>query len=244
MKTRRLLYLLALSGGTFLAACNSNPKPVTHVEPVAKAPEVMEPFRYHKLVEVSPGQDYDVVSWGRGATKTGAFAILHSDSADARFTSTTGDLVGTIVDVFNTDMDLDGNPEIIIQTKGIDTLNYTTMYAFEFSNSHAEKLDFPRLSKDQRNGYRGEDNFYVKDGKLYREFPLFDGSAKATGQKRELEYGMRDNSLTVKQVSQDTAGSSTIVKPAPKPKHEKEKSEKHSPESRHRKKHHHHRKEE
>ena len=77
----------------------------------------MDPFRYHKMIEVSPGQDYDILSWGRGEKGTSAFEILHSDSAAAKFTTTTGDLEGAIVDVYNSDMDLDGNPEILIQAK-------------------------------------------------------------------------------------------------------------------------------
>jgi hypothetical protein len=236
MKKRRLLYFLLAE--ILMAACSNPEKPAAPAEPAAKTPELMQPFRYHKLVEVSPGQDYDVVSWGRGSTKTGAFAILHSDSAAAKFVTTTGDLVGAIVDVFNTDMDLDGNPEIIIQAKGNDTLNYTNMYAFEFTDGHAEKLDFPRLTKPQRQGYRGEDNFYVQEGKLYREFPLFDAGAKPTGQKRQLEYGLRDNSFTVKQVTRDSTNVSSPAKAAPVQKQEGPKHEKHSSETRHKKRHH------
>ena len=240
MKRRRVLCCLILSGSILLAACGNNEKPATTVAPVAETPALMPPFRYHKLVEVSPGQDYDVVSWGRGQTQTGAFAILHSDSAAAKYVTTTGDLTGMIVDVFNTDMDLDGNPEIIIEAKGIDTNNYINVYAYEFTNGHAEKLDFPHLTKQQRQGYRGEDNFYVQEGKLMREFPLFGGGAKPTGQKRQLEYGMRDNELTVKQVTKDSTAVGTAVRPAPKPVStvsHTQKAKKHRSEPKHKKKH-------
>ena len=224
--------------GAWLAGCSNGDKPSAPTS-APKGPEVMPPFRFHKLIEVSPGQDYDVVSWGRGSSKTGAFAILHSDSAAANFVTTTGDLKGTIVDVFNTDMDLDGNPEIIIQAKGIDTNNYINVYAFEYTNGHAEKLEFPRLTVNQRRGYRGQDNFYVQDGKLLREFPLFDASAKPNGQKRQLEYGLRDNSFTVKQVSKDSTNASTTVQQQAKPAQSKPKAEKHraAVEKKHKKKH-------
>lgn len=191
-----------------LFACGNEAKKPAQVSiPVVKAPVVMQPFRYHKLIEVSPGQDYDILSWGRGSSKTGAFMILHSDSAAAKYTTTTGDLDGAIVDVYNSDMDLDGNPEILIQTKGKDTINYTTIYAFEFGGEKARKLDFPKLTKSQRKGYRGDDNFYIKDGALMREFPIFDGNgagAKLTGAKRQLQYGLRNNEFTVKQLSKDS----------------------------------------
>jgi len=177
----------------------------------------MEPFRFHKAIEVSPGQTYDVVSWGRGSKAAGAYAILHSDSANIKYTTTTGDLDGTITDVYNADMDVDGNPEILIQSKGKDTVNYAKIYAYEFNNNQANKLDFPRLSSSQRKGYRGEDNFYIKDGKLIREFPIYasnDSLAKPTGAKRQLEYGLRGNEFTVKQLSKDSTAVST--KPAVK----------------------------
>jgi hypothetical protein len=248
MKRQLINWFLMVLPCALLIGCGSGDKPVA--PPVAstpKLPEVMPPFRYHKLIEVSPGQDYDIVSWGRGSTKTGAFAILHSDSAGAKFVTTTGDLNGTIVDVFNTDMDLDGNPEIIIQAKGIDTNNYINVYAFEYTNGHAEKLDFPRLTKSQRQGYHGGDNFYVQDGKLLREFPLYDGNAKLNGQKRQLEYGLRDNSFTVKQVGKDSTNVASPVKhntkPTPKtdnkPAVSKPKTTKHSKpvEKKHKKKH-------
>ncbi|HZY35127.1 MAG TPA: hypothetical protein VFE53_00680 [Mucilaginibacter sp.] len=235
MKRLVSIYFLTLAGG-LLAGCSNGDKPAATVS-APKTPAIMPPFRYHKLIEVSPGQDYDVVSWGRGSTKTGSFAILHSDSAAAKFVTTTGDLTGTIVDVFNTDMDLDGNPEIIIQAKGIDTNNYTNVYAFEFTNGHAEKLDFPRLTKQQRQGYRGEDNFYVQDGKLMREFPLFDANAKANGQKRQLEYGMSDNSLTVKDLNKNPNAGSSSTQPAIKAAVAKPKADRNTGAKKHKKKH-------
>lgn len=182
-------------------------KPAAPTAP--KKPELMAPFRYHKLIEVSPGQSYDILSWGRGAEEAGSFMILHSDSSAIKYTTTTGDLDGAIIDVYNSDMDVDGNPEILIQAKSKDTTNYTSIYAFEFNdnNSKANKLDFPKLTSSQRKGYRGNDNFYIKEGKLMREFPIFNGTgkdAKPSGAKRQLEYGLRGNEFTVKQLSKDS----------------------------------------
>lgn len=217
------LCLMIFTGLTFIIGCSGPEKKagVANIKP--SVPKVMEPFRYHKLVEVSPGQDYDVMSWGRGSKLRGAFQILHSDSASAKFTTTTGDLDGTIVDVYNSDMDLDGNPEIIIQAKGKDTINHITIYAFEFNNSKANKLDFPKLTKAQRKGYRGDDNFYIKEGILMREFPIYDGNgsgAKSTGAKMQLQYGLRNNEFTVKELSTKSADALTDDKEKQPPKKE------------------------
>jgi hypothetical protein len=207
--------LFALIGYLIVAsACNQQEQKVATPAAPAKKPDIVDPFRFHKLIEVSPGEDYDVLSWGRGSTTTGSYLILHSDSSDKKYTTTTGDLDGSIVDVYNSDMDLDGNPEILIQAKAKDTANYATIYAFEFNNSKANKLDFPRLTSSQRKGYHGDDNFYIKEGKFMREFPIYDGNgkdAKPTGQKRILEYGLHGNNLTAKQLSTDSTDNKTTT---------------------------------
>ncbi len=207
-------YLFISAACLSIAGCSSEDKKPAVNNNVAAKPAVMAPFRFHKAIEVSPGQTYDVVSWGRGSTQTGSFAILHSDSAAMKYNTITGDLDGTITDVFNADMDVDGNPEILIQSKGKDTVNFAKIYAFEFNNTNANKLDFPKLTSSQRKGYRGNDNFYIKDGKLIREFPIYDkndSTAKPTGAKRQLEYGLRRNNFTVTQLSKDSTDSKTSV---------------------------------
>jgi hypothetical protein len=206
MVNRFYLFVLLIGTVTAIAGCSGNEKK-TPTSPAAKKTELMAPFRFHKLIEVSPGQSYDVLSWGRGSVDAGSFMILHSDSSAIKYTTTTGDLDGAIVDAYNADMDVDGNPEILIQAKSKDTTYYTSIYAFEFNNNKANKLDFPRLNNSQRKGYRGNDNFYIRDGKFMREFPIYSGSskdAKPTGAKRQLEYGLRSNEFTVKQLSKDS----------------------------------------
>ncbi|SDS78720.1 hypothetical protein SAMN05216490_1812 [Mucilaginibacter mallensis] len=213
MKMNNRFYLLILAACTIIAGCNNNDDKKTDTTPVVvKKPAIMQPFRFHKLIEVSPGNDFDVLSWGRGSQAVGSFLILHSDSSGMKYNTTTGDLDGSIVDVYNSDMDLDGNPEILIQAKATDTTNYAVIYAFEFNNSKANKLDFPKLTSSQRKGYRGNDNFYIKEGKFMREFPIYDGdgkNAKPTGAKRLLQYGLRNNEFTVQQVSKDSTLKST-----------------------------------
>lgn len=200
------MFCLFISSGAALTGCHDVQKQAIVVRDVPPKPLLTAPFRFHKLVEVSPGQYYDVLSWGRGSNTVGSFLILHSDSAAKKYTTTTGDLNGDITDVYNTDMDLDGNPEILVEAKGKDTLNYVSIYAFEFTGGRAQKIEFPQLSIAQRAGYRGNDNFYVKDGQLYREMPLYSGAgkeAKPSGEKRLFLYGLRNNTFTVKQLSKD-----------------------------------------
>jgi hypothetical protein len=201
-----------------IAGCGGNEKPVVKT-PTVKAPSVMAPFRFHKLMEVSPGQYYDVLSWGRGATDTGAFVILHSDSSGRKYNTTTGDLDGSINDVYNTDMDADGNPEILIQAKSTDTTKYVNIYAFEFNNNKAREIDFPRLKSSKAN-YRGKDNFYIQEGKLIREFPSYTGTganAKPTGGKFKFQYTLSGNEFDIKTLVKDsTLKEEPVVQAAPK----------------------------
>ena len=207
--SNRLYFLISIAS-ILAAGCaqeSGKPAATTAASSAPQKPALMEPFRYHKLIEVSPGNDFDILSWGRGSTETGSFEILHSDSVNMNYTTTTGDLNGSIVDAFNTDMDMDGNPEIVIQAKTNDSVYNTAIYAFEFSNGKANKLDFPKLTSSQKKGYRGNDNFYIQDGNLMRQFALYEGSgkeAKPTGQKRLFQYGLRNNEFTIKQIGKDS----------------------------------------
>jgi hypothetical protein len=202
------VYLLMLMAGCLLAGCAQQaPKQPAAAPVVVQKPVVMEPFRFHKLIEVSPGNDFDILSWGRGSSEAGSFEILHSDSANIKYTTTTGDLEGTIIDAYNSDMDMDGNPEILIYAKAKDTTNYAVIYAFEFNTNSAKanKLDFPKLTKSQRQGYKGDDYFYIKEGQFMREFPIYsDSTNKPSGAKRVLQYGLRNNEFTVTQLSKDS----------------------------------------
>ncbi|RKR83657.1 hypothetical protein BDD43_3870 [Mucilaginibacter gracilis] len=201
-----------VAGG--LASCTQDEKQNT---PVAAAPvkaALMAPFRYHKMIESSPGKYFDVFGWGRGKDSSGAYMILHSDSTGKQYSNTGGDLEGSIIDIYNTDMNMDGNPEILIEAKAKDTTNHVNIYAYEFRGAKSQKLDFPKLTTKTKKGYRGDDNFYIKDGSLVREFPIYEGSgknAKPTGKKKILQYSLRNNVFSVNDIS--PVDSSAIKKP-------------------------------
>ncbi|WP_345948336.1 hypothetical protein ABDD95_15925 [Mucilaginibacter sp. PAMB04274] len=214
---KQYVYLL-LGYMTFAAACggNSSDKASVPAPAATQAPRVMAPFRFHKTIEVSPGQYYDVLAWGRGSESMGAFEILRSDSASMKYTTTTGDLEGRIVDVYNADMDTDGDPELFIHTQAADSTNAAEVFAFEYKDDNARKIDFPRLTRSQRKGYRGNDNFFIKDGNLMREFDVYDESdslAKKPIQKRLIQYTLRGNSLSADQLSTDSVMKETAIAP-------------------------------
>lgn len=187
----------------FLTSCVPEEKnPVMIKKPEVK--KIMQPFRFHKAIEVKPGLTLDIVSWGRGSNSVGGYLILRSDSTHLNYSSQAGELDGEIVDAWDMDLDSDGNPELYIQSKGKGEGSYLSMYIYEYSeNGSNRQIRFPELGSSLKKGYRGSDSVYVKDGKLMREFPLFstgDSAIKPTGEIRKLEYSLRSNSLNVKEV--------------------------------------------
>jgi hypothetical protein len=240
-----------------IAACTQNEKQSTPVVNTSAKAKLMAPFRYHKMIESSPGKYFDVFGWGRGKDSSGAYMILQSDSTGKQYSNTSGDLEGSIIDIFNTDMNMDGNPEILIEAKAKDTTNHINIYAYEFRGAKSNKLNFPKLTDKTKKTYRGDDKIYIKEGNLIREFPTYDGSgkdAKPTGQKKILQYALRDGEFSVKDISpEDTTSAkktvvteSTVKKAevkADKPKSSEKKStkKKHKEETHSKKKKHRHR---
>lgn len=166
-----------------------------------------EPFRAHRVVEVRPGLTFDVLSWGRGSQLSSAFLILRSDSSAIKYKSVSGELEGKITDAWNMDMDSDGNPEIFVQATSGDAGGDLKMYVYEFTdNGSSREIRFPDLTSSTRKQYRGKDSVYVKEGSLFREFPLFESSdtsgVKAIG-KKKLEYLIKGNSFSIKEHKED-----------------------------------------
>ncbi|HEY0897409.1 MAG TPA: hypothetical protein VGE15_12705 [Sphingobacteriaceae bacterium] len=205
MKTTALS-LIALFTGVWFTACSSGDDRPAAVQ-AAPEKKIMDPFRFHQAIEVKPGLTFDVLSWGRGSAETGAYLILRSDSSNLKYRSVTGELDGRIVDAWNMDMDSDGNPEIFIQAEGEGEGSHLTMYIYEFNDSGSgQKLTFPGLSSSSKKGYKGQDSIFVRDGKLRREFPVYeekDAPNKPTGGKKRLEYRLRNNSFIVQEIKEE-----------------------------------------
>jgi len=192
---------IAISLATFLSACNSDIKIAN--APQSQLSKLPAPFRNHQKVEVGPGLIFDIFSWGRGADSTSSLLILKSDSLKNDFSvAETDNLDGKLSEVFNTDMDIDGNPEIIVVYKKNDKYKSAEVICYEFLKG-ANKIRFPDLSNKTKKQYRGNDKFYVKEGKLLREINLFKETDTLNIKpltKKTVCYGLESNGFTVNEV--------------------------------------------
>lgn len=194
---------------TLLYSCSTEEKSDVKNKLAAANPEkkgLTGPFKFYKSVEVIPGLTYDVVSWGRGSENSGGYLILRSDSTRLKYRSVSGELDGKIIDAWNMDMDADGDPEIFIQAEGEGEGSHLNMYVYEFNDSgNPRTLRFPDLSSETMKLYRGQDSIYIDNGNIMREFPLFeetDNTKKATGGRKLIEYTLRNNNFSVKEIEQ------------------------------------------
>jgi hypothetical protein len=172
-----------------------------------EAKKIPEPFRFHKAIEVKPGLTLDIVSWGRGSDSIGGYIILSSDSTRLSYRSVSGELKGNVADAWNMDLDTDGNPELYIQSVGQEKDSYLNMYIYEYGEGGSnQQIRFPDLSSSLKEGYRGEDSMYVKDGRLFREFPFHskqDSLPKVKPAIKKLEYTLKNNSLQFKEIKEE-----------------------------------------
>jgi len=154
------------------------------------------PFKKHLKVELGPDIIFDVVAWGRGSDSSSSVLVLRSDSLKNDFTvASTDNLDGHLEEIFNTDMDKDSNPEIVIYYTKNDKYKTAEVLCYEFNGKSVNKISFPDLTSKTQKQYRGNDKFYVKQGELYRDFDLFpdtDSASKATG-KLALKYFLKGN---------------------------------------------------
>lgn len=198
---------LLFAGVLFIVSCSNNK---ADVPPLAKA-DVAVPttdkkagqFPFYKDINVKPGLNFEVVSWGKGVDSVGGYLILMSDSVKNNYNSFSAERKGIITDAWNMDMDNDGNPEIYIEL--LSKKNVLDLNVYEYSGGDFRKISFPPLSSNMKKSYAGNDKFLIKDGNLFRSFPLVnpkDTTIKA-GDVKMLVYQLSGNSFSVNEVKQE-----------------------------------------
>lgn len=191
---------LIFSGMLFLFSCSDSKDGEDFLKKAAvvtTAKTTKGAFPFYKDINVKPGLNFEVVSWGRGLDSLGGYLILMSDSVKNKYNSLSVARNGIVTDAWNMDMDNDGNPEVYIEL--LSKKNVLDLNVYEYSGGDFRKITFPPLSSSQKKEYAGNDKFLIRNGKLFRSFPIVnskDTTIKA-GAVKVLYYQLRGNSFSV-----------------------------------------------
>jgi hypothetical protein len=188
---------LILTAAVFVVACASDEKQSEPIAATTVATKTVNPFPFYKAIEIKPGFNFEVVSWGKGVDTLGGYLLLMSDSIRNNYKSIAIERKGVITDAWNMDLDNDGNPELYVQfvvRKNVNDLN-----VYEFANNSFDKISFPGLNNEK--GYQGNDQFFVKNGSLFRSVPVVKvDSGQTTTLVKTLQYNLRGNSFSTSDV--------------------------------------------
>lgn len=190
---------LMLSGLLFLVSCGNDEK-TTSIKESSDTKKPSGQFVFYKDIEIRPGIHFELISWGKGVDSIGGYTILMSDSIRNNYKSFSNERKGIITDAWNMDMDNDGDPEIYIEL--LSKKNVKDLNVYEYSGGNFNKISFPPLSSRARESYAGDDKFSIKNGELFRTYPLVnpkDTSIKA-GDMKYLQYSLRGNSFEISEL--------------------------------------------
>ncbi|WP_285008962.1 hypothetical protein [Pedobacter faecalis] len=198
------IHICLFAGLLTLASCGDSNTEQVQDSKVAeeKAPEPKSVFPFYKDIEIRPGLNFEVVSWGKGADSVGGFLILMSDTLKNRYRSFSDERETVITDAWNLDLDTDGDPEIYVQVRGDH--NVADLNVYEYSNGSFNKIRFPGLSSNLKKQHAGNDRFMIKAGDLFRTFSVKnpdDTTGKAAGTKT-MQYRLRGNTFSTAEVEQ------------------------------------------
>ena len=197
-----------LAGLLFLLACNRTPpmKIVPSADASADttaAAGVKKPkgqFPFYKNLAIKPGLNFEVVSWGKGVDSVGGYLLLMSDSVRNNYKSVAVEREGIITDAWNMDLDNDGNPELYVEL--LSKKNVKDLNVYEYSGNSFNKISFPPLSSKTKKTYAGNDKFFIKNGELFRSFPVVNSTdSTQKGAEKVLLYRLRGNSFSVDELS-------------------------------------------
>ena len=196
MKFKIFPFLLLAGITVTFSSCSDAPE--TAPAPIVEVKKP-SPFPFYKNIEIKPGLNFEIISWGRGLDSIGGIAVLLSDSAHKNFEAVTAARNGVVTDAWNLDLDTDGNPELYIQT--VNHINQSDLLVYEYGDGTFNKINFPSLSDRTKKIFLGNDKFYVKEGHLIRSIPV---KAVDGGKSPDMlvDYQLGGNSFNIKEVKE------------------------------------------
>lgn len=195
---------LLFAGLLLLASCGDTASEKIAADKSAQT-DVKKPagqFPFYKDIAIRPGINFEVVSWGKGVDSVGGYLILLSDTLRNNYKSFSNERKGIITDAWNMDLDNDGNPELYIEL--LSKKNVLDLNVYEYAGGEFRKISFPPLSSSMKKSYQGGDKFIIKNGDLFRSFPMVnpkDTTIKA-GAIKMLQYRLNGNSFSTNEIKE------------------------------------------
>lgn len=105
---------------------------------------------------------------------------------------------GVIADAWMTDLDHDGAIEIVVATSLLEGEDRGAVDIHEWRDGRFTSTAVAKLPAGDRSGYRGNDQFSVENGQLWRAYPQFtapdgDGNSVPTGHLARYRYDSAAN---------------------------------------------------
>ncbi|MFT4560672.1 MAG: hypothetical protein ACI9BW_000406 [Gammaproteobacteria bacterium] len=103
---------------------------------------------------------------------------------------------GLVTNVWLTDLDKDGDFEIVVSISQLDGSNIGAADIHEWNGFQFDSTRVARLSSAQATGYQGYDQFEIAKGYLTRSFPKFeykDDKWTPSGKMSKFEYQFKEH---------------------------------------------------
>jgi hypothetical protein len=103
---------------------------------------------------------------------------------------------GMIDTVWLADLDGDGTPELVVATSVVGSGAYGDVQVYHRTGGTLTGLAMPPVGDDGAPGYMGHDVFSVRDGRLFRTYPVYregDANAEPTGGEAVFWYSLADS---------------------------------------------------
>ena len=117
------------------------------------------------------------------------------------------DISGALQDAWITDLDGDGNPEVVLWNSEDGSGAYGELSLYEFQDNSLIAHKFPDLTDDQskRFRYRGHDTLRTSASSVVRRFPSYqknDANCCPSGPNVEVTYKYRAKNLSIEAIRQ------------------------------------------
>lgn len=195
----RVIHFFIFCSVFYFSSCNGQGSDGLPADEQAEEEEVLTSdrwFRFQQQLNIGDSMQAVVLGWG--GESSGNYVVMLADSSQDNYVATTQYRNGKVQAAWAEDLDEDGWPEIIVNTQSTGSGEYGEVYVHELEDTYSFTTYFlPQLSETLGADYRGHDHFYVQDGRLVREFRLYDDQDNRTTAWRRIFYELEGNRLVV-----------------------------------------------